>query len=110
MLPPVLIGTTPAAIRIRLELVEAGSYELVDLLKDRVIDTTFSCNPLYEDDLTAIPCSRTPCCWRFLASYEVNIVLRDFALTGGGCVEKGIWNCPALPYALKPLGYPLLYC
>ena len=98
VLPPVLTAYAGRHPGIRLELVEAGSYELVDLLKDRVIDTTFSCNPLYEDDFDRHPVFQDIVLLAVPASYKVNIVLRDFALTGEDVLKKRHMelSCPSI--------------
>lgn len=98
VLPPVLTAYAKRHPGIRLELVEAGSYELLGQLKDHVIDVTFSCNPLYEDHFDHYPAFQDIVLLAVPASYEVNGLLKDFALTGEDVLKKRHMelSCPSI--------------
>lgn len=98
VLPPVLATYMDQYPGIRLELVEAGSYELLGLLKDHVIDMTFSCNPLYEEAFDHYPAFQDTVLLAVPAAYPVNRGLKEFALTGEDVLQKRHQelSCPAI--------------
>ena len=55
ILPPVIADFKKKWPGIDLELTEAGSYELLTMLKDDLIDLTFNCTPDPHDKLRRIP-------------------------------------------------------
>ena len=98
VLPPVLAIYMDRHPGIRLELVEAGSFELVGLLREHAIDMTFSCSPLYEDDFDRSPAFQDTVLLAVPAAYPVNRELKDFALTGVDVLAKRHTrlSCPAI--------------
>ncbi len=98
VLPPVLSAYTDKYPGIRLELVEAGSYELMAMLRDHEIDMTFSCHPASRDEFVRHPAFQDMVLLAVPAALPVNEGLRDFALNGREVLEKRHQEiaCPAI--------------
>ena len=98
VLPPVLASYTARYPGIRLELVEAGSYELMAMLRDHEIDMTFSCQPASREAFVCHPAFQDMVLLAVPASFPVNHVLKDFALSGRDVLNKRHHEiaCPAI--------------
>lgn len=81
ILPPVLTAFQKQWPGVHVELVEAGSYELVDMLRENKIDLTFNCILTPRDSFRRTPIFKDNVLIAVPASYPVNQVMADSALT-----------------------------
>lgn len=81
ILPPVLTTFQKQYPGVHLELVEASSNELIEMLRESKIDLTFNCIPTPKDGFRRTPIFKDNVLIAVPASYPVNQVLKDSALT-----------------------------
>lgn len=101
ILPPVLTAFQRQWPGVHLELVEAGSYELVDMLRENKIDLTFNCIPTPKDSFRRTPIFKDNVLIAVPASYPVNQSLQNYALTAKDVMfRKNLMpDCPAVTLA-----------
>lgn len=111
ILPEILTGFTKKHPGIQIELVEESSTVLADMLSERKLDFTFSCNEdfmsnferyavFYDSILLAVP-----------KTHEINQRLNEFMLSGDDIIHQKHLsdNCPALQLSeFRDLEYLLL--
>ena len=96
ILPPVLLSYKKRYPGIELEIVEAGAYELKELLREQKLDITlkeplFKSHPAFQDRiLLAVP-----------SSFPVNAGLEKFSMTGGDILAQQHlhFECPPVDLA-----------
>lgn len=98
ILPPVLTAYREKWPGIRLELKEAGSEELLPMVKDNLIDLTFNCTPSPKDPLHRIPAFEDRILLAIPASFPVNRQLAGQAMTAAD-VLKCLHLTEAVPAA-----------
>lgn len=98
ILPPVLSGFRKKWPGIELNLVEAGSYELLNMLKDNQVDLTFNCTPSPKDNFRRTPGFQDTILLAVPISFPVNDVLKQSALTAGDILARRYEDadCPAI--------------
>lgn len=102
ILPPVLIQYQKKYPGIKLDIIEAGAYELKELLKEQRLDITFVSQPNHEPLFKSFPAFQDRILLAIPASFPVNEELREFALTGED-ISKGQhlhFECPSINLAL----------
>lgn len=111
ILPKILTGFTNRYPGIEIELVEESSYVLANMLSERKLDFTFSCNEIfmknferyavfYDTILLAVP-----------EKHAINLCLADYILSAEDILNKRHLDddCPALPLSeFRDLEYLLL--
>lgn len=88
VLPPVLTEFVKKYPGIHLQLMEAGSDELLHMLQDHVIDLTFNCTIKPTDSFRRIPCFVDTILLCVPSDFPVNRHLADYALTAADIMEK----------------------
>ena len=114
ILPPVLTAFRKQWPGVELRLVEAGSYELVDMLRENQIDLTFNCIPNPKDRFRRVPIFKDNVLLAVPTSYPINKTMKDYALTARdimfrrnlmpGCPAVGIAPFASLPFLLLTKG------
>ncbi len=98
ILPPVIADFKKKWPGIDLELTEAGSYELLTMLKDDLIDLTFNCTPDPHDKLRRIPGFQDTILLAVSTRFPANNCLTDAALTTSDILSRRYQDsdCPAV--------------
>lgn len=98
ILPPVIADFKKKWPGIDLQLTEAGSNELLDMLKEDLIDLTFNCTPDPHDKLRRVPGFKDTILLAVSTRFTVNDHLRKAALTTGDILSRRYLeeNCPAV--------------
>ncbi|HIT64211.1 MAG TPA: LysR family transcriptional regulator [Candidatus Ventrimonas merdavium] len=109
ILPPILTAFSRQHPGIQLELVEAGSYELLDMLKEHVIDITFNCTLSPKDSWNRIPGFQDMILLAVPSYFEINDTLQTYRLTGQDILSKRHLrpDCPSVTMDLFP-GIPFI--
>lgn len=104
ILPPVLTAFQKQYPGVCLKLVEAGSYELVDMLRENKIDLTFNCIPNPKDSFRRTPIFKDNVLVAVPTAYPINKTLESYALTARDIMLRRNLrpDCPALT-SLTPL-------
>lgn len=104
ILSPVLGGFRKKWPGVQLGLTEAGSYELLDMLKDNQIDLTFNCTPSPKDNFRRTPGFQDTILLAVPVSLPVNISLKSYALTASDILARRYEDpdCPSV--TLDPFG------
>lgn len=102
ILPPVLSAYKRKFPGIDLQLVETGSWELINMIKENQIDLTFNCTPDPSDKLQRIPAFQDTILLSVPISFPVNRELAEFALTSEDILSHRFEeeDCPKV--TLKP--------
>lgn len=88
VLPPVLTEFVQKYPGIHLELIEAGSDDLLRMLYDHVIDITFNCMIKPKDSFRRVPCFVDTILLSVPVHFPVNQKLTKFALTAEDIIEN----------------------
>lgn len=98
ILPPVIADFKKKWPGINLLLTEAGSYELLDMLKEDLIDLTFNCTPDSHDKLRRMPGFQDTILLAVSTRFPVNDHLTDAALTTSDILSRRYQDpeCPAV--------------
>lgn len=88
VLPPVLAAFAREYPKVRLELTEAGSSDLLQMLYDHDIDITFNCTEKPNDSFRRAPCFIDMILLAVPADFPVNRRLADCAFTSDDILEK----------------------
>ena len=101
ILAPVLTEFQKQWPGIQLHLVEAGSYELMDMLRENRIDLTFNCIPTPNDRFRRTPVFKDNVLIAVPADYAVNEELADYALSSQDILQHRNLreDCPAVTLA-----------
>lgn len=102
ILPPVLIQYRKRYPGIRLDIIEAGAYELKEMLKEHKLDITFISQPNQEPLFKNFPAFQDRILLAVPSSFPVNEKLKEFAMTSEdimqGCHLR--FECPSINLAL----------
>lgn len=98
ILPPVIADFKKKWPGIDLQLTEAGSYELLDMLKEDQIDLTFNCTPDPHDKLRRVPGFRDTILLAVSTRFPVNDRLTSAALTTSDILSRSYQEsgCPSV--------------
>lgn len=98
ILPPVIADFKKKWPGIDLQLTEAGSYELLNMLKEDLIDLTFNCTPDPHDKLRRVPGFQDTILLAVSTRFPVNNHLTDAALTTSDILSRSHLepDCPAV--------------
>lgn len=98
VLPPVLTEFVEKYPGISLELVEAGSSDLLRMLHDHTIDLTFNCAVKPDDTFRRTPCFVDTILLCVPSRFSINKKLASYALTSEDVMEKKHedFSCPAV--------------
>lgn len=88
ILPPVIADFKKKWPGIDLQLTEAGSYELLDMLKEDQIDLTFNCTPDPHDKLRRVPGFQDTILLAVSTRFPVNDHLTEAALTTSDILSR----------------------
>ena len=99
ILPPVLTSFQKQWPGVQLGLVEASSYELLDMLRENKIDLTFNCTPTPKDSFRRTPIFKDNLLLAVPASDPINETLKPFALTARDILFRRnlMPDCPTVP-------------
>lgn len=98
ILPPVLADYRRKWPGIHLDLVEAGSYELLTMLKENQIELTFNCTPSPMDKFRRTPGFKDTILLAVPGFFPVNGLLKQAALSAKDILARTYENpgCPAV--------------
>ena len=99
ILPPVLTTFQKQYPGVHLELVEASSNELIEMLRENKIDLTFNCIPNPKDNFRRTPIFKDNVLVAVPTSYPINKTLKNYALTARDIMFRRnlMPDCPAIP-------------
>ena len=99
ILPEILSGFSHKYPGIQIQLVEASSAALADMLSDRNLDFTFSCNEKFIHNFECYPVFHDHILLAVPKELEVNSRLADYALTAQDVIDKKHLSdqCPSVP-------------
>lgn len=81
ILPPVLTQYRAKYPGIKLDIIEAGAYELKEMLKEQKLDLTFISQPNHESLFKNFPAFQDRILLAVPASFPVNKMLKEFSMT-----------------------------
>lgn len=98
ILPPILAEFKHRFPGIILELAEAGSWELLNMLKENIIDLTFNCTPTPSDNLRRIPVLQDTILLAVPKLFPVNQTLKHFSLSSQDVLTRRFSepDCPCV--------------
>lgn len=98
ILPPVLAAYKNKFPGIELKIVEAGSWELLDMLKDNKIDLTFNCTPNPADKLRRAPSFQDTILLAVPNSFPITQKMQAYALSKEALQTKAFAKpeCPTV--------------
>lgn len=102
ILPPVIADFKQKWPGIDLLLIEAGSYELLDMLKEDLIDLTFNCTPDPHDKLRRTPGFQDTILLAVSTRFPVNDCLTDAALTTNDILSRHHLDSDCPSVTMKP--------
>lgn len=104
ILPPVIAAYKKKFPGINLQLTEAGSWELINMLKENRIDLTFNCTPDPSDKLRRTPSFQDTILLAVPAHFPVNQMLNVFSLSSQDVLARKFEDpaCPSI--TLKGFG------
>lgn len=111
ILPKILAGFSKEYPGIEIDLVEDSSYNLSNMLSERKLDFTFSCNEIFMRDFERYAVFYDTILLAVPQEHEINQRLQDYALSADDIINKKHLhdNCPALLLSeFKDLEYLLL--
>lgn len=88
ILPLVISGFQKKWPGIQIELIEAGSYELLNMLRDNQIDLTFNCIPSPQDNFRRVDGFQDTILLAVPFSFPVNDALKSCALTSADILSR----------------------
>lgn len=99
ILPPVLTTFQKQYPGVHLELVEASSNELIEMLRENKIDLTFNCIPNPKDNFRRTPIFKDNVLVAVPTSYPINKTLKNYTLTARDIMFRRnlMPDCPAIP-------------